>query len=109
MKDIGKVIESKMQIKEMTQSELGKKLGLNQRTISQYVRGNTMPSLETLSKICEILEIDPSYILEIKEYDNSDLFLSDKQEISLIHHFRNVSSHDKMTILALAEILDKQS
>lgn len=108
MKDIGKVIESRLQILNMTQSELASQLNLNQRSISNYVCGKSFPSLETLVDICNILKIDLSYILETKEYSNTDFLLADKNEISLINHFRNVNEHDKETLLALAKILSKQ-
>lgn len=106
MKDIGKIIESRLQAKNMTQTQLGEKLGLNQRTISQYVRGNSMPSLETLSNICNLLDINISYILETNEYNNTDLLLENKDEIQLINHFRTMNSHDKLTLLSLAKILN---
>lgn len=109
MKDIGKVIESKLQIKEMTQTQLGDLLGLNQRTISQYVHGKAQPSLQTFAKICNILEIDPNYILETKEFNNDDFLLEDKKEISLINYFKNSTLNDRETLLALAKILSERN
>lgn len=107
MKDIGRIIESQLQILNMTQTELGNMIGLNQRTISQYIHGHSQPSLETLSKICNILKIDISYILEIPKYDNEDIYISNKNEAMLIKNFRKLNEHDKQTILALSKVLTR--
>ena len=74
---------------------MGEKLGFNQRTISKHVRGNSQPSLETLSKICQILKIDIYYILELEKYDNSNMILSDKNEISILQCYRSLNKDQK--------------
>lgn len=105
MKNIGKIIESQLQILNMTQTELGNMIGLNQRTISQYIHGHSQPSLETLSKICNILKIDISYVLEIPKYDNDDIHISNKNEATLIKNYRKLDEHDQQTILAISKVL----
>lgn len=47
----------------MTQTELGRKLGIKQQTISHYVKGDIMPALDTLANLCKILDVSPAYIL----------------------------------------------
>lgn len=47
----------------LTQTEIGKRLGVSQQTISHYVKGDKMPALDTLANLCILLEIDPSEIL----------------------------------------------
>ncbi|MDE6965822.1 MAG: helix-turn-helix domain-containing protein [Clostridiales bacterium] len=49
----------------MSQHELATKLGISQPTVSQYLSGKVMPSLETFANLCKILDVDPSYILGI--------------------------------------------
>lgn len=109
MKNIGKIIESQLQILNMTQTELGNMIGLNQRTISQYIHGHSQPSLETLSKICNILKIDISYILEIPKYDNANIYINNKDEANLIKNFRKLDNHDKQIILSLLKVLTKNT
>lgn len=109
MKNLGNIIESRLQIMNMTQSQLGDQLGLNQRTISQYVRGKSMPSLETLAKMCNILDIDIAYILETEKNTNNDLILQGKDELALINCFRQLSERDQRTIISLATHLHKDS
>ena len=50
----------------MTQTEIGKKLGASQQSISHYVKGDKLPSLDTLANLCVLLDVDPSEILCVK-------------------------------------------
>ena len=50
----------------MTQTEIGKKLGVSQQSISHYVKGNKLPALDTLANLCVLLDVDPSDILCVK-------------------------------------------
>ena len=50
----------------MTQTEVGKKLGVSQQSISHYVKGDKLPALDTLANLCVLLDVDPSDILCVK-------------------------------------------
>ena len=50
----------------MTQTEIGKKLGVSQQSISHYVKGDKLPALDTLANLCGLLDVDPSDILCVK-------------------------------------------
>lgn len=50
----------------MTQTEIGKKLGVSQQSISHYVKGDKLPALDTLANLCVLLDVDPSDILCVK-------------------------------------------
>ena len=51
---------------DMTQTEIGKKLGVSQQSISHYVKGDKLPALDTLANLCVLLDVDPSDILCVK-------------------------------------------
>lgn len=51
----------------LKQTELAKKIGISQPTISQYLSCDAMPSLETFANICAVLDVDPAYILGITD------------------------------------------
>ena len=53
---------------ELTQTELARRLGVGQQTISEYIRGKSMPALDTFAKLCAILDVDANDILCINEY-----------------------------------------
>ena len=53
----------------ISQTDLAKKLGIKQQTISHYLKGDIMPSLETFANLCAVLDIDPADILCIDDYN----------------------------------------
>ena len=46
-----------------TQTELAKKLGIRQQTVSHYLKGDKMPALDTFANLCVVLDVDPADIL----------------------------------------------
>lgn len=66
-----KIIQS---IKEsgLTQTELAKRLGIKQPpTVGQYLSGRAMPALDTFANLCAILDLDPSDILYLNEFNKN--------------------------------------
>ena len=59
----------KMRMKEainqsgLSQTELAKRLSVTQSCIAHYIKGDSIPSLETFAVLCEVLDEDPAYIL----------------------------------------------
>lgn len=51
-----------------TQKEIAKLLKIRQSNISHYVKGDKMPALDTFANLCAVLDVDPAYILCIKDY-----------------------------------------
>ena len=47
----------------LTQTELAKRLKIGQQTISEYLRGKSMPAIDTFANLCAILDVEPAYIL----------------------------------------------
>ena len=47
----------------LSQTEIAKRLGIKQPTVGQYLSGRAMPELDTFANLCEILDLDPAYIL----------------------------------------------
>lgn len=61
----------------MTQFELAEKAGINNSTISSYVTGLRKPTIGSLLKICEALEVDLNYFSDIPD----DMRSSDAEEV----------------------------
>ncbi len=47
----------------LTRTELAKRLGVSQPTITQYLSGRALPALDTLANLCKILDLDANEIL----------------------------------------------
>lgn len=52
----------------LTQTEIGKKLGVSQQSVSHYVKGDKLPALDTFANLCAVLDVDPSYILGLTKH-----------------------------------------
>lgn len=72
---------------------------LTQSTLSNMFTRKTMPSLYTLSQICEAFGITMS------EFFNDGVEVS--EETRLLSIFRELDEKDRRTILSLAEVLRK--
>lgn len=49
--------------KGLRQVELSIRCGLSKSVVSNYEVGISYPNIETLYKLCELLEVDPNYLL----------------------------------------------
>jgi len=63
-KKLGKKIKIARVELDLNQTDLAKKIGAKQKSISRYENGISMPSIETLVKISKVLKKSTSYFLE---------------------------------------------
>ena len=66
---IQKALAEALKQRTMTQAELASKIGVKQCMISHYISGRSMPALDTLSRICTILDLDANEILCVERND----------------------------------------
>ena len=52
----------------MKQSELGKRLGVSQQTISHYLKGDKLPALDTFANLCALIDVNPQDILSERTF-----------------------------------------
>ena len=62
-KKIGKFIQERRKIKELTQVELAEKLGVSNRTISSWENGNSLPDYSMFQDLCNELDISINELL----------------------------------------------
>ena len=69
--DISKRLAEAIIQSGLTQTEIATKIGVRQQQISSYIKGKTLPALDTMSKLCSVLDLDANEILCVerkKEY-----------------------------------------
>jgi Predicted transcriptional regulators len=63
----GDKLKSVRKSRRLTQLELSKKLHVSKGTVSAYEQSLSYPSVETLTKICSILDTSADYLLGISD------------------------------------------
>ena len=69
--DISKKLAEAIKQSGITQATIAEKIGVKQQQISSYRTGKTLPALDTLSRLCTVLDLDANEILCVeraKEY-----------------------------------------
>lgn len=87
----GKILREIRTNQNISQTELGRRIGVTKVSVCGYENGTRTPSLETLSLICRELKKTPNDMLGfhnlIKREDNEIEYISD-EEIKLIQRLR---------------------
>ncbi len=96
---IKKLREGRIQ-KGLTQSEVAKKLGIKNTTISNYENGVTEPDIDTFLHLCDLYEINyndflgEAYGLKVQGSDE----VVRPSELWLLHSFRQLTPYDQETV-----------
>ena len=97
---MGKRIKSARKAKGLTQQKLGDLVGLNEKTISMIESDNALTRLDTLIKICDILEVSPNYLL----LDSSKTALTEEAS-KLAEELKSKKSYEIKIIYEFLETL----
>ena len=69
---IGEKIRAAREDMDLSQEEVSQIIPMNQSSYSKIERDVQEPNLEQLRRICQILKLDPSYLLALDQYENSN-------------------------------------
>ena len=67
IEEIQKRLREAVQYSNLSQKEIAERLGVNPSTVSKYMRMDKYPSLDTFTKLCEILDVSADEILSLKK------------------------------------------
>lgn len=101
---IGKFIAENRKIKKLTQAELAEKLGVTDRTISNWENGKNMPDLSLFKPLCDILGITINELMSGEKISNQEY--NEKLEENIINTIdyidkKNIKSNDIKSIFLL--------
>lgn len=68
--NIGEKIRNAREDMDLYQSDMAKMIPMNQSNYSKIERNIQEPNMEQLKRICEILNLDPRYLLDLGEYQS---------------------------------------
>ncbi|WP_434509797.1 helix-turn-helix domain-containing protein [Desulfitobacterium sp. AusDCA] len=95
-KELGERIAKRRKVLNLTQDDIAEATRLSNNHISNIENNHSIPSIETLIKICEVLDITPDYfLLGIIRHTNDSLLsqinqkikLCDEKKLELVDHF----------------------
>lgn len=84
----------------LSQAALGKLLGIQTQTISNWENGKSEPNLKTINKLCEILNI-PLYSLISKDVD----YQLNYEEAFIVNKFRELNDDGKSIVINLLKTM----
>lgn len=97
-RQIGKFIAELRNEKGMTQSELGEKIGVTNKTISRWENGNYMPDISIITTLCAELDISANELLCAQHLKDSEFKTkADENLIESFHRIKNIK-HEKSII-----------
>lgn len=67
---IGEKIRNAREDMDLLQSDVAKLIPMNQSNYSKIERDVQEPSMEQLQRICQILKLDPRYLLNLGDYSS---------------------------------------
>ena len=68
--NIGEKIRNKREDMDLSQRDMAKLIPMNQSNYSKIERDVQEPSLEQLRRICQILKLDPRYLLNLGQFES---------------------------------------
>ncbi len=66
---IGQKIRNAREDLDLSQRDMAALIPMNQSNYSKIERGFQEPNIEQLRRICQLLKIDPRYLLELDEFE----------------------------------------
>ena len=89
--DIGEKIRNAREDLDLSQRDMANLIPMNQSNYSKIERDVQEPSLEQLRRICEILRLDPRYLLSLENFE----FISENDLKLLADVKKLIRDHNK--------------
>ena len=68
LKDIQIRLRESIMNSAMSQKEIAAAIQVSQQTISKYMNKDVFPALDTLARLCKLLDVKSDYILGLSEF-----------------------------------------
>ncbi len=94
--NIGEKIRNTREDMDLSQYDMAKLIPMNQSNYSKIERNIQEPSMEQLRRICQILKLDPRYLLDLGAYEQlsaDDLSLLKDAKALIKDHSRHLTDN----------------
>lgn len=65
LQNIQKRLRTAIKESGIQQKEIAKQIGVSAQTVSKYMKADIFPALDTLAKLCVVIDVSADYILGI--------------------------------------------
>ena len=89
--DIGEKIRNAREDLDLSQRDMANLIPMNQSNYSKIERDVREPSLEQLRRICQILNLDPRYLLNLHEFASIT-----KEDLKLLNDIKTFMRNHKI-------------
>lgn len=103
MSNIGKRLKNSREKNNLSQIQVSKLTGINNKTLSNYENGVSYPDPDTISLLAKLYKVSSDYLLGLSKEDN-DIQLDDFQ-FALYGEVKDLTEEQKQTLLNMAKFL----
>lgn len=103
MSNIGKRLKISREKNNLSQIQVSKLTGINNKTLSNYENGVSYPDPDTISLLAKLYKVSSDYLLGLSKEDN-DIQLDDFQ-FALYGEVKDLTEEQKQTLLNMAKFL----
>ncbi len=86
--NLGEKIRNAREDMDLSQKEVSRLIPMNQSNYSKIERDLQEPNMDQLKRICEILKLDPRYLLELEKHEVDSTNILSAEDIQLITDFK---------------------
>ena len=83
---------------KLSQTDLGKRVGLHYTQIGRYERGESIPSLEALKKLSNVLGVSGDFLMEGTVETAAKAHIHDRELLDQFKQIEELESEDKHVI-----------
>jgi len=98
MNELGKRVRNARETKKLLQADVAKKIGCSPGSVANWERGDIIPPIEMLSRLCDALEISPLDLLK-KRYSYKDIVHILEKPMHLRDYEENIAVNYSLDIL----------
>lgn len=114
--DFGQTLKELRKKRNMTQTELGKRLGVTKAAVSKYEQGIASPPLDILRTMASVFNVSLDYLCGTEQREKISVYNLTNEQIELVDRFVNIlrdhnySNRNKLSdndLMILGAIVDE--
>ena len=90
---------------DWSQRELAEKIGADQAQISQYERGESIPSIGLLKRLVNVFNVTTDYLLFDENENKASTKIRNKDLLELFDQIEDIDEKDKDTLIEMMKIV----